>query len=414
MFPLPGRAEMKRARAALNVLPLMLILPLLKHSFLHVSNIQCWRKCRTLVLATGLSLPFVLATPFDSAAVLIATGDGTGNTTAPAADPGFANVGVANGLSGVYVRNGWVLTASHVGAQPITLAGVLYDPIAGSGVQFQNIDGTSADLIVYKLQIKPPLPDLVIATSAPSLNTQITMIGNGKNRGAATTFSGANGWLWGAGRTLRWGTNRISNPSQFVQVGSLWTQSFSTQFDDIAGGPPGQHEADLVNGDSGGAAFTGSGANAELVGILFARAAFVNQPTNTSIFGNLGFIVDLFNYRNDILAIIDQPDCSNGLDDDGDGLVDFPNDPGCANALDNDERGAPFECDNGLDDDGDGAIDFPDDSGCKSATDDSEFVAQVPNGLLGAGILTLASLRLLTRIARRRNSAPTSNKPDPA
>ena len=32
----------------------------------------------------------------------------------PAADPGFANVGVINQLSGVYVRNGWVLTANHV------------------------------------------------------------------------------------------------------------------------------------------------------------------------------------------------------------------------------------------------------------------------------------------------------------
>ncbi|MDZ7785359.1 MAG: hypothetical protein U5K56_21195 [Halioglobus sp.] len=31
------------------------------------------------------------------------------------------------------------------------------------------------------------------------------------------------------------------------------------------------------------------------------------------------------------------PACSNGVDDDGDGLTDFPDDPGCATADDLDE-----------------------------------------------------------------------------
>lgn len=34
-----------------------------------------------------------------------------------------------------------------------------------------------------------------------------------------------------------------------------------------------------------------------------------------------------------------QPQCSNGEDDDGDGLTDFPADPGCTDALDDDESG---------------------------------------------------------------------------
>jgi hypothetical protein len=47
--------------------------------------------------------------------------------------------------------------------------------------------------------------------------------------------------------------------------------------------------------------------------------------------------------------------CRDGIDNDGDGLVDYPDDPGCATALKGTE--SP-ECQDGLDNDGDGRIDF--------------------------------------------------------
>ena len=65
------------------------------------------------------------------------------------------------------------------------------------------------------------------------------------------------------------------------------------------------------------------------------------------------------------------PECSNGIDDDGDGLVDAPADPNCANAADASESS---DCKNNLDDDGDGLIDYPADPQCTSATDGSETV----------------------------------------
>jgi hypothetical protein len=49
--------------------------------------------------------------------------------------------------------------------------------------------------------------------------------------------------------------------------------------------------------------------------------------------------------------------CDDGLDDDGDGLIDAV-DPGCADWLDNDETSPLLPCDNGLDDDLDGGIDL--------------------------------------------------------
>ena len=48
------------------------------------------------------------------------------------------------------------------------------------------------------------------------------------------------------------------------------------------------------------------------------------------------------------------PACANGLDDDGDTLVDFPDDPGCRDAAADAEDPA---CQNGLDDDGDTLVD---------------------------------------------------------
>src|SRR5262249_16831445 len=54
--------------------------------------------------------------------------------------------------------------------------------------------------------------------------------------------------------------------------------------------------------------------------------------------------------------------CSNGIDDDGDGLVDYPEDPGCKSSVSTTENPA---CQNGIDDDGDAKFDF--DSGVSAS-----------------------------------------------
>jgi hypothetical protein len=73
--------------------------------------------------------------------------------------------------------------------------------------------------------------------------------------------------------------------------------------------------------------------------------------------------------------------CSDGVDNDGDGLIDFGsnpfhNDPDCDSPQDDSESGAP-ECSDGVDNDGDGLIDFGsnrfhNDPDCDSPQDDSE------------------------------------------
>jgi MYXO-CTERM domain-containing protein len=77
----------------------------------------------------------------------------------------------------------------------------------------------------------------------------------------------------------------------------------------------------------------------------------------------------------------DVPQCSDGVDNDGDGTTDYPADPSCASFLDDDESGPPA-CSNGLDDDGNGKIDFPEDPGCTGPGDPSEVtVPACANGL---------------------------------
>lgn len=68
------------------------------------------------------------------------------------------------------------------------------------------------------------------------------------------------------------------------------------------------------------------------------------------------------------------PQCWNGEDDDGDGIIDYPFEPGCVGKGDDDETDpepAPA-CANGIDDDGDELIDFPNDIGCASRGDEDE------------------------------------------
>lgn len=67
--------------------------------------------------------------------------------------------------------------------------------------------------------------------------------------------------------------------------------------------------------------------------------------------------------------------CNDGVDNDGDGVIDFPEEPGCATLDDNDENdpATPPECSNGVDDDLDGLIDFPADPGCQAAGDPLEL-----------------------------------------
>ncbi len=124
-------------------------------------------------------------------------------------------------------------------------------------------------------------------------------------------------------------------------------------------------------------------------GTLFSSiGAFFDQPTDVAIETNGDLLVT--SIRNGRIVRVDTPSgaqtilasggllvrpaslalvkaaCSDRLDNDGDGTVDYPLDLGCTAAADTTETDGTRICDDGIYNDGDGLTDHPADSGCAS------------------------------------------------
>jgi len=266
-------------------------------------------------------------------AVVVATGDGTQNTTAPVDDFGFANVGrvfnTKDGFfnSGVYLGHGWVLTAYHVvrdGSGGFLFGDVVFGSTTfaatpASGVRLQNADTTFTDLALFQLTVEPiSLAAVTIASALPSLNSAITMVGNGQDRETSVTqwnVDGSNVWTEGGvppyersgykelqgNQSVRWGTNTIESGPSILNVGFGNLTTFVTDFDNTA------NEAQGSPGDSGGAVFYKNGATWELIGIVDATASYIGQPDFTAVFGDLTYAASLPTYRSQIVATIPEP-----------------------------------------------------------------------------------------------------------
>jgi hypothetical protein len=100
--------------------------------------------------------------------------------------------------------------------------------------------------------------------------------------------------------------------------------------------------------------------------------------------------------------------CANGLDDDGDGFVDFPADPGCKTAASGLE--SP-QCDDGADNDADGGVDWdgsPADVQCAGKPWRNSERADAACGLGAELALALVGLARLRRRAPRVASNPSN------
>lgn len=283
------------------------------------------------IVACGcVGLVVCLATPRIARAVIIDTVTGTGSTTAPADDPGWANVGVRGIGTGVYLGNDWVLTANHVGGGSIVLNGGTYAMLAGSGTRLTNGGqpgkSTLTDLYLFRLATTPAgLAGVPIAAATTGSGAAVTMIGAGRDRGAFTQWSvntntGTNPWVWtevpsdgnAAGyktletRTMRWGTNNVSGTGIWINAGSGDARTLQTTFD---GFPFYSTEAQAAYGDSGGAVFRKNGATWELTGLILTVAGYSGQPDpgGNAVFGNATYAADLTFYRPQIMAIVPEP-----------------------------------------------------------------------------------------------------------
>lgn len=278
------------------------------------------RACAALCAAFLLA-----ATP--ARGVIIDTATGTGNTTAPVDNPGWANVGtVANG-SAVYLGNRWAITATHVWTGPTTFSGTTYQNVPGSEITLSNNGAVGqtayTDLVLYQLATDPGLPALTIASSTPANGSAVTMIGAGRDRGAFTqwnvnqgttpwtwTVTGSNGnaagYQWGSTRTMRWGTNDIDAAGWITYTidTAKSVRAVQTTFNFL---PGDSNEAYAAPGDSGGAVFYKNGSTWELAGIMLATFAYSGQPGGTAVFGNPTVSGDLSFYRSQIVQVVPEP-----------------------------------------------------------------------------------------------------------
>ena len=158
-----------------------------------------------LLLITAVFLVFLAAAPASS--VVIDSGDGTGNTAAPADDPGWDHQGTRAGLTVIYLGNNWILTAAHVPFGNVTIGGVSYSAVANSRVEI-----VPADLAVWQLESAPNLPLLPIRENQPVVGDEMLLIGHGFSRDADTFTCGSlTGYDTGNPQVMRWGTNEVES-----------------------------------------------------------------------------------------------------------------------------------------------------------------------------------------------------------
>jgi hypothetical protein len=247
------------------------------------------------VIALSLALNVFAAS--GAAGLVIEQEEETLNDQAPADDPGWANVGVCNRWTAVYLGRGWVLTAAHVGVSNITLEGTMYAADVKSRKRVRNPDGTAADLVLFRIDPEPDLPSLKISAESPPIGSSIVMVGSGLGRGEKMTGEGRAGFTWQAPSVKRWGTSVVREHLHDQSIGN--TDAFATRFS-IA---QTAHEANAALGDSGGAAFAYLENRWQLVGIILAVDIHTGQPVRSAVYGNRTMIADLARYRQFIQSV---------------------------------------------------------------------------------------------------------------
>ncbi len=242
------------------------------------------------------SLLLALAAP---ASGLVVEADGDEVLRAPGPGTGFDHVGKIRETTGVYLGDGWVLTAGHVGAGELRLDGAGHPAVPDSWTPLRGpAGGSHPDLGVFRVAPSPPLPRLAIAGMAPRTGERLLLVGCGSGRGERFEWDGRVGFRWAGLHVRRWGTNRVAAVGLEVPGAGASTRVFATLFS--AGE---QWEAQAAIGDSGGAAFVSRRGAWKLAGIMVSVVSSPGQPPQTAVHGNETYLADLSVYRDEILAL---------------------------------------------------------------------------------------------------------------
>jgi hypothetical protein len=267
-------------------------------------------------------LALACASASTARAVVVSASNSAATRIAPADNPGWDNVVRISSASGVYLGDGWVLTANHVGTGPARFSdGRSIDVLSGTNVQLSNptLPG-KPDLRMFRLVEDAGLPTLDIETSRPPAGSTVMMIGAGLERAPGlagwTVFGSSSGLVWNEASLVQantfgfalletsamaWGTN-------LVQTGAIAINGSTAGFGMSFDRPGLAWEAQAVTGDSGGGVFYPVDGQWRLAGIMDTQTTSNNQPVGTAIFGNSTQAADLSVYRTQILDIMNSAD----------------------------------------------------------------------------------------------------------
>lgn len=290
--------------------------------------------------------PFAMPQAAD--ALVISGGPGNAlidNNTAPDDDPGFNRVGqMGTNGSGVYLGNGWVLTANHVnGKDTFVLNGNTYTYAGGPG-RLKNPAGSGlseySDLYLARYTLTAgtaPTPQgmLTVRGTTPDAGDAGMMIGTGKTDGWPTPSTyyvdtdyidseENNVWQWktsdfdeadqtfevysvNAARERRWAISDVATYQGHVQIVAAIGNNGAHQIGFVTEFADQLNSGQAAENDSGSGLFIKNGDTWELAGIAHAILGFNGQPANTAIYGNLTFYSDLSVYADQINTIIPEP-----------------------------------------------------------------------------------------------------------
>lgn len=269
-----------------------------------------------------------------------------GNTSAPVGIAGWNNVGVTDGASAIYLGNGWIMTASHVGIGNTftTSSGQAFSTAGGGGTRLTDpTTGQPADIILYQLPGNssswPNLPQLNLASSPQvTSNNAYYNIGYGAVRttsiqyydssfnsttaGSATYggfgYSNSPGVIESYGRNYVYNLGTTQQPQSLTSVhvtgpgGSpdygyvtAFVGAFYNNLGDYQNNNTTKFGDQIVSGDSGGGVFNSQN---QLIGMMDAESLYTNQPGNTALFGDQSYSADIGTYYNQIYAITGVPE----------------------------------------------------------------------------------------------------------
>lgn len=245
-----------------------------------------------------LSLILIAAVPLPLKAIIQAQSEGLDCTSESALVhrvsgwsggvkfPFWKNVGQIDRSTGIYLGNGYVLTAAHVGPGPFrTSDGRTYLDEPGSELYFKNFDLTQADLCLYRVRFRTTdpvaaYPSIPLTTMPPRKGTPVILLGGG----AGGEYSGRR-FPWSDDYRVRWGLNSIEKVYSVPMPTSRFASfGFGTKFERTGG------RCQAAPGDSGGAVFhfNPTAKRWELAGVIVA----VDSRFGAAEFGNQTYIAD--------------------------------------------------------------------------------------------------------------------------